>query len=80
MITGSRLLGDLLQPAIKYARDGFAIGPRVAADFKASANLIKGDADTSALYLRDGENYKMGDRFANPNLAKAMEENCQTWP
>ena len=25
-------------------------------------------------YLRDGENYKMGDRFANPNLAKAMEE------
>ena len=71
---GSRPLGDLLQPAIKYARDGFAIGPRVAADFKASANLIKGDADASALYLRDGENYKMGDRFSNPNLAKAMEE------
>ena len=71
---GSRPLGDLLQPAIKYARDGFAIGPRVAADFKASASLIKGDADASALYLRDGENYKMGDRFSNPNLAKAMEE------
>ena len=71
---GSRPLGDLLQPAIKYARDGFAIGPRVAADFRASASLIKGDADTSALYLHNGESYKMGDRFSNPNLAKAMEE------
>lgn len=71
---GTRSLGDLLLPAINYARNGFAIGPRVAADFAASAELIKGDADSCALYLRNGENYKTGDRFSNPNLANALEE------
>ncbi len=70
---GSKSLGDLLQPAIGYARDGFPIGQRVGADFAASYDLIKGDADLSALYLRDGESYKFGDRFANPNLAKTMQ-------
>ena len=71
---GSWPLGDLLRPAINYARNGFPIGSRVAMDFAASSELIRGDADASALYLRDGKNYKMGDRFANPNLAKALEE------
>jgi len=70
---GSKSLGDLLQPAIRYARDGFPIGQRVGADFAASRELILGDADLSALYLNNGENYKFGDRFANPNLAKTME-------
>jgi gamma-glutamyltranspeptidase/glutathione hydrolase len=70
---GSKPLGDLLQPAIGYARNGFPIGQRVAADFAASHDLLTGDPDISALYLKDGEDYKFGDRFTNPNLAKTME-------
>ena len=70
---GKKSLGDLLQPAIGYARDGFPIGQRVEADFAASRELILGDADLSALYLKNGENYRMGDRFINKNLSKALE-------
>jgi gamma-glutamyltranspeptidase/glutathione hydrolase len=74
---GKKSLGDLLQPAIGYARDGFPIGQRVEADFAASRELILGDADLSALYLKNGENYKMGDRFINKNLAKTLESIAQ---
>lgn len=70
---GKKSLGDLLLPAIGYARDGFPIGQRVEADFAASRELILGDADLSALYLNNGENYRMGDRFINKNLSKALE-------
>ena len=65
--------GDLLQPAIKYAHDGFPIGQRVAADFKASRDLILGDPDLSGLYLKEGENYVFGDRFVNIRLARTLE-------
>ena len=70
---GSMPLSDLLQPAIRYAHSGFPIGQRVAADFTASRDLLLGDPDISALYLNNGEDYKFGDRLANPNLAKTME-------
>ena len=39
---GSKPLGDLLQPAIGYARNGFPIGQRVAADFAASHDYAVG--------------------------------------
>jgi len=71
---GSRPLGDLLQPAISYARNGFPVGQRIGADFAATRDLLKGDSDAAAVYLRDGDTYKMGDRLANPALAAAMEE------
>ena len=70
---GSKPFGDLLQPAIKYAHDGFPIGQRVAADFKASRDLILGDPDLSGLYLKEGENYVFGDRFVNIRLARTLE-------
>ena len=70
---GKKSLGDLLQPAIGYARDGFPIGQRVEADFAASRELILGDTDLSSLYLKNGDDYKMGDRFINENLATTME-------
>ena len=71
---GSRPLADLLQPAISYARNGFPVGQRVAADFAATLDLLKEDADASKVYLYDGNTYKMGERLANPGLADAMQE------
>jgi len=70
---GSKPLGDLLQPAIGYARHGFPIGQRVAADFAECHALLTGDADIGAVYLNDGKDYKFGDRCSNPNLAKTLE-------
>ena len=37
---GRKPLGELLEPAIDYAENGFPIGQRVAADFAASRELI----------------------------------------
>ena len=57
----------------------FPIGQRVEADFAASRELILGDPDLSSLYLEDGDDYKMGDRFINENLCYNNGGNCGTW-
>ena len=71
---GAKPLGELLQPAIDYAENGFPIGQRVAADFASSRELLLRDPDMAALYLNEGENYQFGDRFANPRLGRTMRE------
>ncbi|MGB2250632.1 MAG: gamma-glutamyltransferase, partial [Candidatus Puniceispirillaceae bacterium] len=42
---GSMGLVDILAPAIGYARDGYAITPRVAFDFSGCFDLLQGDAN-----------------------------------
>ena len=71
---GSKPLSDLLDPAIDYAENGFPIGQRVAADFAASRELILRDPDMAEQYLNDGEDFKFGERLANPRLGKTMRE------
>ena len=51
---GTTSLGELLQPAIGYARDGFPIGHRVADDFAVCHDLLAGDADIASVYLKIG--------------------------
>ena len=46
---GTRSLGDLLQPAIRFARDGYAITERVAADWESEIETLSHDPATSAI-------------------------------
>ena len=70
---GKTPLGELLQPAIGYAQDGFPIGQRVAADFANCHNLLAGDDDIASVYLKNGQNFKYGDLCRNSNLAKTLQ-------
>ena len=71
---GSMGLVDILAPAIGYARDGYAITPRVAFDFSGCFDLLQGDADASAVFLPEGRSLVAGDSHRQPALARTLTE------
>lgn len=70
---GSRPFADLLAPAVAYARDGFPVSTRLAADFASQGRSL--DPAGRALYLpRGGEPPEAGTLLRNPALAATLEE------
>ncbi|MFW5832847.1 MAG: gamma-glutamyltransferase family protein [Pseudomonadota bacterium] len=70
---GSRGLGELLQPAIRAAREGVPVLPRVAWDWERNADALRAQPDTAAVYLKDGHAPAVGERHAFPQLANTLE-------
>lgn len=70
---GRLSLGELLQPAIEYAREGYVIGSRVATDFASQLRLLRGDANAARIFLADGKPPAVGTRQRQPELAATLE-------
>lgn len=68
---GSRPLADLLQPAIGYAREGFPVSPRLAADFESQGGDLSPEG--RALFLPNGAAPPVGSLLRNPALATTLE-------
>ncbi|HUA78654.1 MAG TPA: gamma-glutamyltransferase, partial [Acetobacteraceae bacterium] len=67
---GTKDLDELLQPAIRYAEEGFVIHPRVAFDWALlEGKLRKNGAD---MFLPHGRAPVAGERFVQPNLAASL--------
>ncbi|MDP4021933.1 gamma-glutamyltransferase family protein [Methylobacterium sp. NEAU 140] len=77
---GTRPLGDLLQPAIRYAEEGFAIQSRVAWDWARCAPRVRADADAAALYLPEGRAPAAGNLFRLPRLAATLRRIAEEGP
>lgn len=69
---GTRSLGDLLQPAIEYAEDGYAVGQRVASDFARNAAILQGCENAARVFLRDGRPLPQGAVHRQPELARTL--------
>jgi len=63
----------LLQPAIQLAAKGFAVAPRVAADWRRNADRLRADPAARATLLPKGKAPNAGDRLAFPALARALK-------
>lgn len=70
---GTRTLGEMLQPAIAYARDGFPVTPIIAAQWAEQTDLLQRDAAAAATYLPGGRAPRAGEWFRNPDLARTMQ-------
>ncbi len=70
---GRRTLRQVLQPAIRYARDGFPVTPIIAAQWANETEFLKRDSATAATYLINGRAPKAGDWFVNRDLARTMQ-------
>ncbi len=68
---GTRPLGELLEPAIGYAKGGFPVSTRLASDIAGSSRSLNDPA--RALYLPDGEPPPVGSLLRNPALAATLE-------
>ena len=51
---GSWTLGDVLQPAIRFAIDGFPVHQRQAEDWRQCEAMLAGDPTAAEFYLKDG--------------------------
>src|SRR4029079_18682807 len=71
---GTRTLAQALEPAIRYARDGYAVSEIIAGQWKEVESLLSRDAKTAAVFLPGGKAPAPGDVFRNPALASSLEQ------
>ena len=72
---GTMGLDRLLQPAIGYAEDGYAVTPRVGVDWSRNVDRRRAEPPTAGHYLAaEGRSREAGERFASPALAAALKE------
>ena len=67
-------LDEALQPAIKFAADGFPVTPRVARDWAGEAAKLSRDAGAARHFLVDGKAPSVGDVHQLPALARTLRK------
>jgi gamma-glutamyltranspeptidase/glutathione hydrolase len=70
---GTKKFADLARPAIRYARDGFAVVPGFANALKSAKDRFAKDPGSAKLFLPKGEPPAEGSTFRNPDLAAMLE-------
>jgi gamma-glutamyltranspeptidase/glutathione hydrolase len=70
---GSIPLARALEPAIAYARDGFALTPVIAEQWESAADTLAKDPAAAATFLINGRAPRTGEVFANPKLAATLQ-------
>ncbi len=70
---GTIQLSTALQPAIRYARDGFPVQEIMADDWNDAAKRLSQDPAAAKTFLPNGRAPQHGEIFANPRLASSLE-------
>lgn len=70
---GRMKLGELLQPAIRYAIEGYPISSRVHADFAGNADLLRNDANAARVMLPNDEVPAVGSLHRQPELGATLQ-------
>ncbi|MES3033252.1 MAG: gamma-glutamyltransferase [Gemmatimonadota bacterium] len=70
---GRRSLAAALQPAIRYARNGFPVTPIIAEQWASETALLKRDSAAAATFLPGGRAPRAGDWFTNPDYARTLQ-------
>ena len=71
---GSMTLAEVLEPAIRLARDGIEVTYDLAADLARSQRLKHNPASLRKFYKPDGSNYEVGELWKQPDLAWTLSE------
>jgi gamma-glutamyltranspeptidase/glutathione hydrolase len=71
---GSRPLGELLEPSIRYAEEGFPVPEVIAGYWRGAASRLRQDPASAKTFLVNGEPPQAGDLFKNPYLAATYRE------
>lgn len=70
---GTMSLGDVLQPAIQLAHDGYVVSPRVGMDWLFLAPLLQKNEAATKHFTCDGQAPAIGSIFKTPALGKTLE-------
>ncbi len=70
---GKLPMGEVLAPAIGYAREGFPLTELIAYYWGRGGRILKDQPNFAATFLPNGRAPKKGDIFRNPDLASTYE-------
>ncbi|ELY95733.1 gamma-glutamyltransferase [Natrialba hulunbeirensis JCM 10989] len=70
---GRKTLGDVLEPAIHYATEGYPVSPIIAHHWSGAEDLFT-DENAREAYLFDGESPDPGQVVTLPKLGKSMQQ------
>src|SRR5438477_12731397 len=71
---GELPFADLFAPAIRYARDGYAVSPVVAQKWRAAASILPHDLGWDDHFMPRGRAPLTGERFASADMASTLEK------
>ncbi|MEL7226210.1 MAG: gamma-glutamyltransferase, partial [Cyanobacteria bacterium J06576_12] len=69
---GKKDFSELLAPAIRLAKEGYTVHPRIAYDWAQLAKKLKATENAKRMLLIDGEAPKVGDRHSQPELGETL--------
>ncbi|HVF63405.1 MAG TPA: gamma-glutamyltransferase family protein [Casimicrobiaceae bacterium] len=69
---------DLFEPAIRYARDGYAVSPMIAQMWQRAATVLPQDMGFGEHFMPSGRAPQAGDIYASRILANTLEAIAQT--
>jgi len=70
---GRLSLAQSLAPAIRIAREGFPVYPRMADQYAQRRNVMERYPSTRAVYMADGDGLETGETLRQPDLAHTFE-------
>jgi gamma-glutamyltranspeptidase/glutathione hydrolase len=70
---GRKPLAASLQPAIRYARDGFPVTPIIADQWAAETALLQRDSAAASTFLPGGRAPRAGEWFTNRDYARTLQ-------
>jgi gamma-glutamyltranspeptidase/glutathione hydrolase len=70
---GRKSLSELLQPAIRFARDGYPVHSRVHADFASKTAKLAADENAARIFMPGGQVPRIGTIHRQPELAATLE-------
>ena len=70
---GTITLEQALQPAIRYAKDGYAVSEIISYQWQDQQSTLARDPAAAATFLIDGRAPRPGEVFSNPKLAASLE-------
>ncbi len=71
---GTRPLAELLEPAIRYAEEGFPVSQIIATGWQFSEEKLLRQPDAADTYLIEGRAPRHGEIFRSPDLAKTFRK------
>src|SRR5215213_7139500 len=71
---GKLPLNEVLAPAIRHAREGFAVTQVIARGWRAGASALHEEPGFSETYMPGGHAPRHGETFQNPALAASLEK------
>jgi gamma-glutamyltranspeptidase / glutathione hydrolase len=71
---GTWKLGRAIEPAIRFARDGFRVDARLARSIRSAEQQFRGDPGSAKLFFVDGRPLAEGDTYRNTDLAAMLEK------